>query len=931
MGADAASQSGPWLASAGAAPRRVNFRPALNKDQGMLLPYQHPSSSSLPRPLNSVMAAKSNNRACPTAASPPIHEPLSWTPAPRIGAGLSNLGNTCFLNSVLQCLTYTPPLAGYLDSGQHKATCRAAGFCAMCALQEHVRQALASSGGAVSPSTLVKNLRCISKSFRMWRQEDAHEYLRCLIEGLHNCCLPPGVKSNSAVSQERSLIHKIFGGRLRSQVKCTVCLTCSNTYDPLLDLSLEIVRADSLTKALNRFTAVEALEGDNKYHCSHCNKKVRALKQFTIDKPPNILTIQFKRFSSTGSSGGKIDKKIEFGRTLDLKPYISNPQATDAKYSLYAVLVHAGWSTHSGHYYCFVRTKGDMWHALDDSRVKQVSEKSVLDQKAYILFYIRDSPTRSSVVTDQRLQSTLPAFKKLLSDGAAEVADDSSADDLDNNSTHRGSNAGNADGSLNRTNGIAQVAPDSGLPAAPNANLPSVKPAGNSQIPSESNTADTTNVAKNIAIDTYGPITTNNSLDVKMKTDNATEKLTKIASIEKKDVLKANVNGLAAVENLVKEIHSNGLEASAPSTGNADVATAVSDKLSSAEEFKNQEDEDIDCSTSGEDEDEDWNEYTKPLNSCTSHSYMRLLYAMPHTRRYFMARALPVQRDRKRSACKKVRGQVENGHCEGMPNGLSSNDKISKRLCCTPGDGGFSKRQKLVDHREESRSSDEMTAVVSTSAKTNGLIYSGASSSHGGKSNGHANKSESDDVTVLRERLQADGSCQAEDLGGSAPATVATGDPGKTGLDVPTKDGSRKSTAALQHSSPDSSKKSKCNGLGVSNPVDGCLKGAVSSPKSSTRLQPNGLYDFEVPRWGEVEANENGSLKDVDRLLRMHKTVVPERDAWDEEYDRGKAKKVRIKATFDVGNGANPFQMMAEAAKNSKQRLHAPIKNYVDE
>jgi len=44
-------------------------------------------------------------------------------------------------------------------------------------------------------------------------------------------------------------------------------------------------------------------------------------------------------------------------------------QDGDAKYSLYAVLVHAGWSTHSGHYYCFVRTDGDTWHALDDSRV----------------------------------------------------------------------------------------------------------------------------------------------------------------------------------------------------------------------------------------------------------------------------------------------------------------------------------------------------------------------------------------------------------------------------------------------------------------------------------------------------------------------------------------------------------------------------------
>lgn len=35
-----------------------------------------------------------------------------------------------------------------------------------------------------------------------------------------------------------------------------------------------------------------------------------------------------------------------------------------------------------------------------------------------------------------------------------------------------------------------------------------------------------------------------------------------------------------------------------------------------------------------------------------------------------------------------------------------------------------------------------------------------------------------------------------------------------------------------------------------------------------------------VPRWGEVEANGNGSTKDVDRLLRTHKSIAPERDAW---------------------------------------------------
>lgn len=48
---------------------------------------------------------------------------LEWKSARGIGAGLSNLGNTCFLNSVLQCLVYTPPLYNYLTSLEHKQKC----------------------------------------------------------------------------------------------------------------------------------------------------------------------------------------------------------------------------------------------------------------------------------------------------------------------------------------------------------------------------------------------------------------------------------------------------------------------------------------------------------------------------------------------------------------------------------------------------------------------------------------------------------------------------------------------------------------------------------------------------------------------------------------------------------------------------------------
>ncbi|ERN18690.1 ubiquitin carboxyl-terminal hydrolase 23 isoform X2 [Amborella trichopoda] len=308
----------------------------------------------------------------------------------RIGAGLANLGNTCFLNSVLQCLTYTEPLAAYLQSGKHKSSCHMAGFCAMCAIQNHVMSALRSSGKILSPNHLVRNLRCISRNFRNSRQEDAHEYMVNLMECMHKCCLPSGVLSESPGAYEKSLVHKIFGGRLQSQVKCTQCSHESNTFDPFLDLSLEIVKADSVRKALAHFTAREQLDGGEKqYQCDRCNKKVRAFKQLTIHKAPYVLTIHLKRFSPDGM-GGKIDKMVQFGSNLELKPFVSGQYDVDLRYTLYGVLVHAGWSTHSGHYYCFIRTSSGIWHALDDNRVYQVSEKFVLQQKAYMLFYVLD-------------------------------------------------------------------------------------------------------------------------------------------------------------------------------------------------------------------------------------------------------------------------------------------------------------------------------------------------------------------------------------------------------------------------------------------------------------------------------------------------------------------------------------------------------------
>ena len=63
------------------------------------------------------------------------------------------------------------------------------GFSAIYEMGEHVNRALASPGRTIAPSAFVKNLRVLSKTFRKGRQEDAHEFARCLLEAMHKKCV----------------------------------------------------------------------------------------------------------------------------------------------------------------------------------------------------------------------------------------------------------------------------------------------------------------------------------------------------------------------------------------------------------------------------------------------------------------------------------------------------------------------------------------------------------------------------------------------------------------------------------------------------------------------------------------------------------------------------------------------------------------------
>ncbi|KAK2543530.1 hypothetical protein Q9966_002912 [Columba livia] len=349
---------------------------------------------------------------------PPQKSCAAWQQTRSVGGGLYNLGDTCYLNSILQCLTYTPPLANYLLSRQHSQSCEKKGFCMMCTMEVHVEEVLSCSGSAVAPVAVVSNLPRIG-DFQFGIQEDAHEFFGCAVDAMQTACLSSS--SDWDASQGGTVIDQVFGGLLRSRVTCWSCKAVSDTYEAFRDIPLDIKTATSVTGALEDFVRPEHLGGENSYKCSKCEQRVSASKRLTIHQSSNVLTVCLKRFDPF--FGRKISKVVRYPEYLDLGKYTSEAAGGPLLYSLYAVLVHEGHSCQQGHYYCFVKASDGRWYKMDDESVVLCDIQTVLGQRAYLLFYVRHHDlTPGAGAERQETQSTglaksVPELKSPFSGG----------------------------------------------------------------------------------------------------------------------------------------------------------------------------------------------------------------------------------------------------------------------------------------------------------------------------------------------------------------------------------------------------------------------------------------------------------------------------------------------------------------------------------
>lgn len=300
-----------------------------------------------------------------------------WTIGLR---GLINLGNTCFMNCIVQAMTHTPMLRDYFAADQHhcgKCTSTSGSVdakslhrnasgttnctgCLMCETGRLFQEFY--GGGTRTPHIPFKLLHLVwthARHLAGYEQQDAHEFFIATLDILHRHS--KGNASAAHGTQCNCIIDRIFTGCLQSDVTCQICSGVSTTVDPYWDISLDLASGlhgsssaaalsynssggldpgslssssdlflsagtappATLHDCLERFTRPEHLGSGAKIKCSRCQCYQESTKQLTLKTLPIVACFHLKRFEHSAKFHKKISTYISFPQFLDMTQFTS--------------------------------------------------------------------------------------------------------------------------------------------------------------------------------------------------------------------------------------------------------------------------------------------------------------------------------------------------------------------------------------------------------------------------------------------------------------------------------------------------------------------------------------------------------------------------------------------------------------------------------
>jgi len=304
-------------------------------------------------------------------------------------SGLINLGNTCYINSVLQLLHSLEELNQYLSDHEPNKNVVDSIF-----IQEwnNLRQIM-DKNVTISPKRFIhmNKILCHKKNkmeFMDNQQCDASEYFTCVLDCIHNSynkIEDHNLKynKNKHIKQYEKNDHSIVTSLFLSMLEVTYCEkedVLTTNYEPQWNMDLAVPDKPQITlyDCLNEYFKDEYLKDGNMWYDEKEKIKKEVIKRCTLFKCPSILVLNLKRWSSFTK---KNNKRIDLETYLDLSKYAYEK----ANYELFGIINHDG-NMYGGHYYSFIKKQG-MWYNVDDELISVIPFERVVSSSNYCLFY----------------------------------------------------------------------------------------------------------------------------------------------------------------------------------------------------------------------------------------------------------------------------------------------------------------------------------------------------------------------------------------------------------------------------------------------------------------------------------------------------------------------------------------------------------------
>nr|XP_053627172.1 ankycorbin-like [Cherax quadricarinatus] len=300
--------------------------------------------------------------------------------------GLPNLGNTCYINAVIQCLFHMNTLRDYFVKDTYRFEVNRE--------SEQRGEVAHTMGGIFKALTSarqedVNNAAKVFKhvvglhevKFRGSRQIDAHDLLAALLTWLHNDLMK---------ADWTSVISDLFHGEEVSEIIChereaenVIC----RTSQPFPSITLPVVHSNmpwSLQEMLKNHYRTQKID----WECEECGRSHECSTRANIVHFPRVLTLHFSRYN--GQSRDDLKTRVTYpAQGLTLQGY----KDSNARYQLCGVVNHEGTMT-SGHYTAFCRRQHDSshdWFFYDDAYVTHTNLDTVLgSSEAHLLFYTQE-------------------------------------------------------------------------------------------------------------------------------------------------------------------------------------------------------------------------------------------------------------------------------------------------------------------------------------------------------------------------------------------------------------------------------------------------------------------------------------------------------------------------------------------------------------